>query len=115
MLRRMVRDNSNRGVSPESTILRWASVRRGEERNIFPFQENADVIFNSSLLFELPLLKYYAEPLLNKIPPLSPAYSESVRMLKFLSYITPLTPDDIRVIPPTSIMREFIGGSTFKY
>ena len=115
MLRRMVRDNSNRGVSPESTILRWASVRRGEERNIFPFQENADVIFNSSLLFELPLLKYYAEPLLNKIPPLSPAYSESVRMLKFLSYITPLTPEDIRVIPPTSIMREFIGGSTFKY
>ena len=115
MLRRMVRDNSNRGVSPESTILRWASVRRGEERNIFPFQENADVIFNSSLLFELPLLKYYAEPLLNKIPPLSPVYSESVRMLKFLSYITPLTPDDIRVIPPTSIMREFIGGSMFKY
>lgn len=115
LLRRMVRDNFTRGITPEETILRWKSVRRGEEKNIFPFQENADVMFNSALLFELPLLRYYAEPLLERIPPLSEAYAESVRLLKFLSYITPLTPDEIECIPPTSVMREFIGGSTFEY
>ncbi len=115
LLRRMVRDNSTRGVSPEETILRWASVRRGEERNIFPFQENSDVMFNSSLIFDLPLLKYYAEPLLLRIPPTSAAYVESIRLQKFLSYIVALTPAEISTIPPTSIMREFIGGSTFDY
>ena len=72
-------------------------------------------MFNSALLFELPMLRYYAEPLLERIPPLSEAYAESVRLLKFLSYITPLTPDEIAGIPPTSVMREFIGGSTFEY
>lgn len=115
LLRRMVRDNFSRGITPEDTILRWKSVRAGEEKNIFPYQENADAMFNSALLFELPLLRYYAEPLLERIPPLSEAYSESVRLLKFLSYITPLTPDEIECIPPTSVMREFIGGSTFEY
>ena len=115
LLRRIVRDNFTRGITPEETILRWKSVRSGEEKNIFPYQENADVMFNSALLFELPLLRYYAEPLLERIPPLSEAYAESVRLLKFLSYITPLTPDEIDCIPPTSVMREFIGGSTFEY
>ncbi|HIZ85301.1 MAG TPA: nucleoside kinase [Candidatus Coprenecus stercoravium] len=115
LLRRIVRDNFTRGITPEDTILRWKSVRSGEERNIFPFQENADVMFNSALLFELPLLRYYAEPLLERIPPLSEAYAESVRLLKFLSYITPLTPDETDSVPPTSVMREFIGGSTFEY
>lgn len=115
LLRRMVRDARTRGVSPEETILRWPSVRRGEEKNIFPFQENADIMFNSSLIFELPLLKYYAEPHLNRIPVTSPAYSESVRILKFLSYIASPSPEDIVAVPPTSILREFIGGSSIKY
>ena len=115
LLRRMVRDARTRGVSPVETILRWPSVRRGEERNIFPFQENADVMFNSSLIFELPLLKYYAEPHLRRIPVTSPAYTESVRMLKFLAHITPLTPEEIVAVPPTSVLREFIGGSSIKY
>ena len=112
ILRRMVRDNRVRGISPEETILRWSSVRRGENRNIFPFQENADVMFNSALVFELPMLKYYAEPLLRRISPTSPAYGEAVRLLKFLSYIVALSPEEIAMIPPTSIMREFIGGQT---
>ena len=110
LLRRMVRDNRVRGVSPESTIMRWHSVRRGENRNIFPFQENADAAFNSALIFELPLLKYYAEPLLRRIAPNSPAYTESVRLLKFLDYIVALSPAEIAAVPPNSIMREFIGG-----
>lgn len=112
LLRRMVRDNRVRGISPEETILRWPSVRRGENRNIFPFQENADAMFNSALIFELPMLKYYAEPLLRRISPTSPAYSEAVRLLKFLSYMVALSPEEIAMIPPTSIMREFIGGQT---
>jgi Uridine kinase len=112
LLRRMVRDNRVRGITPEDTILRWNSVRRGEVRNIFPFQENADVLFNSALIFELPLLKYYAEPLLRRIPSTSPAYSEAFRLLKFLDFIIPLQPSEIAAIPPTSIMREFIGGQT---
>lgn len=115
LLRRIVRDNSKRGISPEETILRWASVRKGEEQNIFPFQENADIMFNSSLLFELSMLRYFAEPLLERISPLSEAYAESKRLLKFLSYIYPLIPDEIECIPPTSVMREFIGGSVFEY
>ncbi len=112
LLRRMVRDNRVRGITPEETILRWHSVRRGENRNIFPFQENADAAFNSALIFELPLLKYYAEPLLRRIDPASPAYTEAVRLLKFLDYIIPLSPDEIAAIPPTSIIREFFGGQT---
>ncbi len=112
LLRRIVRDNRVRGVTPEGTIMRWNSVRRGENRNIFPFQENADAEFNSALIFELPLLKYYAEPLLRRISPDSPAYGETLRLLNFLKYIVPLSPDEIAAIPPTSIMREFIGGQT---
>lgn len=112
LLRRMVRDNRVRGVDPEGTIMRWASVRRGEARNIFPFQENTDVIFNSAMIYELPLLKYYAEPMLRRIAPNSPAYTEAARLLKFLAYIRALQPNEIACIPPTSIMREFIGGQT---
>lgn len=112
LLRRMVRDNRTRGVDPEGTILRWPSVRRGENRNIFPFQENCDVIFNSATIFELPMLKYYAEPLLRRIAPNSPAYPEAQRMLTFLGYISALQPSEIASVPPASIMREFIGGQT---
>ena len=112
MLRRMIRDNRTRGVIPEETIMRWHSVRRGENRNIFPFQENADAIFNSAHIFELPVLKYYAEPLLRRISPTSPAYTEATRMLKFLDYIVALSPAEIAAIPPTSILREFIAGQT---
>ena len=112
MLRRMIRDNRTRGINPENTLMMWQSVRRGENKNIFPFQENADAVFNSAHIFELPVLKYYAEPLLRRIQPSSPAYTEATRMLKFLSYIIPLSPAEIAAIPPTSILREFIDGQT---
>ena len=112
MLRRMIRDNRTRGINPEKTINMWQSVRRGENRNIFPFQENADAVFNSAHIFELPVLKYYAEPLLRRISPSSEAYTEARRMLKFLDCIVALTPQEIAAIPPTSILREFIDGQT---
>jgi uridine kinase len=112
MLRRMIRDMRTRGLSPEDTILRWQSVRRGENRNIFPYQEYADAVFNSAHIFELPVLKYYAEPVLRRISPSSPAFTEASRMLKFLSYIVALSPSEIAAIPPTSILREFIAGQT---
>ena len=112
MLRRMIRDNRTRGINPENTINMWQSVRRGENRNIFPFQENADAVFNSAHIFELPVLKYYAEPLLRRISPSSEAYTEARRMLRFLDCIVALTPQEIAAIPPTSIIREFIDGQT---
>ena len=112
LLRRMIRDNRTRGIIPEETIMRWQSVRRGENRNIFPFQENADALFNSAHIFELPVLKYYAEPLLRRIAPSSPAFTEASRLLKFLGYIVALSPAEIAAIPPTSILREFISGQT---
>ena len=112
LLRRMIRDNRTRGIVPEETIMRWQSVRRGENRNIFPYQENADALFNSAHIFELPVLKYYAEPLLRRIAPNSPAYTEATRLLKFLDYIVALSPAEISAIPPTSILREFIAGQT---
>ncbi len=112
LLRRIIRDNRTRGKSPEDTITMWQSVRRGENRNIFPFQENADAVFNSAHIFELPVLKYYAEPLLRRISPSSPAYTEATRLLKFLDYILVLTPQEMAAIPPTSILREFIDGQT---
>ena len=112
LLRRMIRDNRTRGIIPEETIMRWQSVRRGENRNIFPYQENADAVFNSAHIFELPVLKYYAEPLLRRISPLSPAYTEAYRLLKFLDYIVAMTPEEMAAIPPTSILREFIGRQT---
>lgn len=112
LLRRIVRDNRTRGISPEENILRWQSVRRGEELYIFPFEENADVVFNSSTLYDVPLLKYYAEPLLAGIKESSPAYPKACSLLDFLKAVRPLTPLEIAAIPPTSIMREFIGGQT---
>lgn len=112
LLRRIVRDNRTRGTSPESNILRWPSVRRGETNNIFPFEENANVVFNSSTLYDLPLLKYYAEPLLFGISEASPAYEKAHKLVEFLSHIVALKPAEIAAIPPTSIMREFIGGQT---
>ena len=115
LLRRIVRDGKFRGASAEDVIMRWPSVRRGEINNIFPYQENADIMFNSALIFELPLLKYYAEPLLRRIPANSPASTGSIRLLKFLSYIQELQPAEIEKVPPTSVMREFIGGSSFSY
>ena len=112
LLRRIVRDNRTRGTGAEDNILRWPSVRRGETINIFPFEENADVVFNSSTLYDLPLLKYYAEPLLYGISESSPAHDKAEALLDFLSKVTALKPSEIAAIPPTSIMREFIGGQT---
>lgn len=110
LLRRILRDNRTRGISPEENILRWPSVRRGEQINIFPFEENADVVFNSSMLYDIPLLKYYAEPLLYGIAESSPAYEKAHSMLEFIKNFRTLTPSEIAAVPPTSIMREFIGG-----
>lgn len=112
LLRRIVRDSRTRGISPEDTILRWPSVRRGETRNIFPYEENANVVFNSSTLYDLPLLKYYAEPLLEGIAESSPAWEKARSILEFLGKVQGLKPAEIAAIPPTSIMREFIGGQT---
>ena len=110
LLRRIVRDNRTRGISPADNILRWPSVRRGETLNIFPYEDNAEVVFNSSTLYDNPLLKYYAEPLLREIGPESSAYEKACALLDFLSIFRALTPDEIEAIPHTSIMREFIGG-----
>ena len=112
LLRRIVRDNRTRGISPEDTLLRWPSVRRGEERNIFPYEENADVVFNSSTLYDVPVLKYYAEPLLEGIAESSPVYEKARVLLDFLRVVVAIRPAEIAAIPPTSIMREFIGGQT---
>jgi phosphoribulokinase/uridine kinase len=108
LLRRMVRDNRTRGYSAENTISMWKSVRRGEDQNIFPYQERADVMVNSALIYELPVLKIFAEPLLFQIAEDSPCYQEAKRLLKFLDYVLALSPESI---PQNSILREFIGGS----
>lgn len=110
VIRRIVRDNQFRGCSAINTINRWPSVRRGEDKNIFPFQENADIMFNSSLVYELCLLKTYAEPLLTKIGPENEKYSEVKRLIEFLSYFLPI---DAKDVPNNSIVKEFIGGSCF--
>lgn len=115
LIRRIVRDANSRGYSALDTIRRWGSVRRGEERNIFPYQENADIMFNSSLLYELSVLRRYVEPLLRKVPPTEPEYAEALRLLKFISYFEPISSADEQYIPPTSVLREFIGGSSFNY
>ena len=112
LLRRMIRDNATRGMSAADTIARWPSVRRGEERHIFPYQEEADVIFNSSLFYELAVLKPFAEPLLREIPSSRPEYATAQGMLKFLDNFHTIATNEI---PPTSVLREFIGGSAFKY
>ena len=112
LIRRIVRDHKYRNYSASDTISRWASVRRGEDKNIFPFQEEADVMFNSALLYELGVLKSFAEPILEAITQDQSEYSEAKRLLKFLSYFKKISPRDI---PPTSLMREFLGGSSFSY
>jgi len=112
LLRRIIRDHKYRGVSAQETIRRWPSVRAGENRWIFPFQENADAMFNTAMLFELAVLKRAAEPLLEQVPESAPEHAEAYRLLKFLRYIKPIPETQI---PPTSLLREFLGGSSFQY
>ena len=112
LLRRIIRDYKYRGVNAAETIRRWPSVRAGENKWIFPYQENADVMFNTALLFELAVIKSQAEPLLELVPENVEEHAEAYRLLKFLKYITPV-PN--RQLPPTSLLREFLGGSSFKY
>ena len=112
LLRRIIRDYKYRGVSAQETIRRWPSVRAGENKWIFPYQENADAMFNSAMLFELAVIKTQAEPLLEQVPENSDQYSEAYRLLKFLKYIKPIPNQQV---PSTSLLREFLGGSSFKY
>ncbi|MDY0078402.1 MAG: nucleoside kinase [Bacteroidales bacterium] len=112
LIRRIVRDSRYRGYSALDTMRRWPSVRLGEEKHIFPYQEEADVMFNTALVYELGVLRRYAEPLLKEVPPIAREYSEAQRLLKFLSYVIPI---DEKEIPPTSILREFLDGSSFDY
>ena len=112
LLRRIIRDHKYRAVSARETIRRWPSVRAGENKWIFPFQENADAMFNSAMLFELAVIKSQAEPLLEQVPENCPEYAEAYRLLKFLRYIKPIPETQI---PPTSLLREFLGGSSFEY
>ena len=112
LLRRIIRDYKYRGVNAQETIKRWPSVRAGESKWIFPFQENADATFNTAMLFEIAVIKQQAEPLLEQVPENCEEYSEAYRLLKFLKYFKPIPNRDI---PPTSLLREFLGGSSFKY
>ncbi len=112
LLRRMIRDSKYRGYDARTTISRWPSVRRGEEAHIFPFQENADIMFNTALIYELAVLKKYAYPLLKSVKENEPEYSEAVRLLIFISYFESIPETEI---PPTSVLREFLGGSSFDY
>ncbi len=112
LLRRMIRDYNYRGYLAADTIKRWPSVRKGEEKNIFPYQENADVMFNSATIYELAVLKKYAEPILKTVMENQAEYTESTRLLEFLSYFKPISDHEI---PPTSLLREFLGGSSFVY
>ena len=112
LLRRIVRDYRYRFYSAEQTIDRWFSVRIGEEKNIFPYQENADIIFNSALTYEISVLKLYAEPLLRKVDHSSKTYAEVRRILKLISYFISISADEV---PSTSLLREFIGDSGFSY
>ena len=112
LLRRLTRDYRQRGSDALQTLSRWASVRRGEERHIFPYQENADVMLNSSLFYEISVLRPFAEKILREVPDTVPEFDEARRMLKFLANFIPIPSDEL---PPTSLLREFIGGSSFKY
>ena len=110
LIRRIVRDARTRGHNAQKTIAMWDSVRRGEEHNIFPYQEEADVMFNSALIYELSVIKPYVEPLLFAIPKECPEYQEAKRLLKFLDYFLAVGSESI---PNNSILREFVGGSCF--
>jgi uridine kinase len=112
LLRRIIRDYKYRGCSAQETIRRWPSVRAGENKWIFPYQENADAMFNTAMLFELAVIKTQAEPLLEQVPESADEYNEAYRLLKFLKYIKPLSESQI---PPASLLREFLGGSSFNY
>ena len=112
LLRRIVRDYKYRGCSARDTISRWPSVRAGEEKWIFPFQEEADVMINTAMLFEFGVLREQALPVLEEVPETAPEYTEAIRLRKFLSYLNPIS---IQALPPTSLLREFLGGSTFRY
>ena len=112
LLRRIIRDHKYRAVTARETIRRWPSVRAGENKWIFPFQENADAMFNTAMLFELAVIKRQAEPLLEQVPENCPEHAEAYRLLKFLHYIKPIPETQI---PPTSLLREFLGGSSFEY
>jgi len=112
LLRRMIRDAKYRGYSASKTIKRWPSVRRGEDKHIFPFQENADIIFNSALVYELAVMKRFASSLLKSVKENEPEYAEAVRLLIFISYFNSIPETEI---PPTSVLREFLGGSSFDY
>ena len=112
LLRRIIRDHKYRAVSAQETIRRWPSVRAGENKWIFPYQENADAMFNTAMLFELAVIKSQAEPLLEQVPENCEEHAEAYRLLKFLRYIKPIPETQI---PPTSLLREFLGGSSFKY
>lgn len=112
LLRRIVRDNKYRGVSAQETIRRWPSVRAGENKWIFPYQENADAMFNSAMIFELAVIRQQAQPLLELVPENCEEHAEAYRLSKFLQYFHPIPNRDI---PPTSLLREFLGGSSFKY
>ena len=112
LLRRIVRDYRTRGNDATATLQRWESVRRGEDRHIFPYQENADVMFNSSLFYEISVLRGFVEPMLREVPDTIPEYGEARRLLRFIDNFSPIKPDEI---PPTSLLREFIGGSSFTY
>jgi uridine kinase len=112
LIRRMIRDNLYRGYSALETLQRWQSVRKGEDLHIFPYQEEADAMFNTALLFELGVLKAWAEPILREVPPIAHEYAEARRLLKFLSYILPIPEEEI---PQNSILREFLDGSSFDY
>ena len=112
LLRRMVRDYRYRGYSAQQTISRWDSVRRGEDKWIFPYQENADVMFNSAMIYELAAIRRHAEPVLMQVPRTAFEYSEAYRLLKFLSYFNYINDQEL---PPTSLLREFLGGSSFRY
>lgn len=111
-MRRIIRDYNKGAFSARETIKQWPNVCAAEEKWIFPYQENADVMFNSALSIEFAILRNHAEPILRSVPKNCPEYAEAHRLLKFIHYFTPVSDKEI---PPTSIMREFVGGSSFKY
>ena len=108
----MTRDFNYRNYSAVDTISRWEKVRQGEDKWIFPYQENADVMFNSAMIYELGSIRRHVEPILRQVPRKAPEYAEAYRLLKFLSYFNYITD---RELPPTSLLREFLGGSSFRY